>query len=75
MIGDFQELQYERGVSTAPRVKLGKSSGGWSMPVYRVTETAFEPLDQTSFEREGILERQGIQARLRDRPEVLEEGL
>ena len=45
------------------------------MPVYRVTETAFEPLDQTSFEREGILERQGIQARLRDRPEVLEEGL
>ena len=45
------------------------------MPVYKVTETAFEPLDQTSFEREGILERQGIQARLRDHPEVLEEGL
>ena len=44
------------------------------MPVYKVTETAFEPLDQTSFEREGILERQGIQARLRDHPEVLEEG-
>ena len=45
------------------------------MPVYKVTETAFEALDQTSFEREGILERQGIQARLRDHPEVLEEGL
>ena len=45
------------------------------MPVYKVTETAFEPLDQTSFEQEGILERQGIQARLRDHPEVLEEGL
>ena len=45
------------------------------MPVYKVTETDFEPLDQTNFEREGILERQGIQARLRDRPEILEEGL
>ena len=45
------------------------------MPVYKVTETSFEALDQTSFEREGILERQGIQARLRDYPEVLEEGL
>ena len=45
------------------------------MPVYKVTETAFEALDQTSFEREGILERQGTQARLRDHPEVLEEGL
>ena len=37
------------------------------MPVYKVTETDFEPLDQTNFEREGTLERQGIQARLRDR--------
>ncbi len=45
------------------------------MPVYKVTETTFEPLDRTDFEREGILERQGIQARLRDSPEVLEDGL
>ena len=45
------------------------------MPVYRVTEEDFEPLEKTSFENEGLLERKDIQARLRDRPEILEEGL
>ena len=45
------------------------------MPVYKVTRSDFEPLERTSFERESIQERGGIQARLRDRPEILEEGL
>ncbi len=45
------------------------------MPVYRVTETDFEPLEKTGFQREGLLERRDIQGRLRDRPEILEEGL
>ena len=45
------------------------------MPVYRVTEEDFEPLDKTSFEAEHLLEREDIQRRLRDKPEILEEGL
>ncbi len=45
------------------------------MPVYRVTDEDFEPLDKTSFEAEHLLEREDIQRRLRDKPEILEEGL
>ena len=45
------------------------------MPVYRVTDEDFEPLDKSSFEAEHLLEREDIQRRLRDRPEILEEGL
>ena len=45
------------------------------MPVYRVTEEDFEPLDRTSFEAEKLRERDDIQRRLRDRPEILEGGL
>ena len=45
------------------------------MPVYRVTEEDFEPLDRTSFEAEKLRERDDIQRRLRDRPEILEEDL
>ena len=45
------------------------------MPVYRVTNEKFEPLEMTSFEDQGLYERSGMQRRLRDQPEVLEEGL
>ena len=45
------------------------------MPVYRVTDDDFQPLERTSFEAERLLERTDIQRRLRDRPEILEEGL
>ena len=45
------------------------------MPVFRVTEEDFEPLGRTSFEAESLREREDIQRRLRDRPEILEEGL
>ncbi|MYC30010.1 MAG: hypothetical protein F4X65_07975 [Chloroflexi bacterium] len=45
------------------------------MPVYRVTEEAFESLDRTSFEAARLHERGDIQRRLRDQPQILEEGL
>ena len=45
------------------------------MPVYRVTSQDFEPLIETSFEAEQLYERNDIQRRLRDRPEILEDGL
>lgn len=45
------------------------------MPVYKITEEDFEPLDRTSFEAERLLERGDMQRRLRDSPEILEEGL
>ena len=45
------------------------------MPVYRVTKEDFEPLNETSFETEGLYERSDLQRRLRDRPDILEEGL
>ena len=45
------------------------------MPVYRVTSQDFEPLTETSFEAEQLYERSEIQRRLRDRPEILEDGL
>ena len=45
------------------------------MPVFRVTEADFEPLERTSFEAEKLRERDDIQRRLRDRPKILEEGL
>ena len=45
------------------------------MPVYRITEDHFEPLGETSFEAERLLERNDIQRRLRDRPDILEAGL
>ena len=49
--------------------------GGVVMPVYRVTERDFEPLSETSFEKEGLYERFDLQRRLRDRPDILEKGL
>ena len=45
------------------------------MPVFRVTGDKFEPLYATTFSDEGLLERKDIQRRLRDQPEILEEGL
>ena len=45
------------------------------MPLYRVTSQDFEPLPETSFEAERLYERGDIQRRLRDRPEILEDGL
>ena len=45
------------------------------MPVYKITEEDFEPLDRTSFEVEKLMERGDMQRRLRDRPEMLEKGL
>lgn len=44
------------------------------MPIYRWTETDLVPLDKTTLESEGKRERE-LQDRLRDHPEVLEEGL
>ena len=45
------------------------------MPVYRLTEDDFVPLEETSFEAQQLQEREDIQRRLQDRPEILEEGL
>ena len=45
------------------------------MSVYRITKEGFEPLRETSFEAEKLYERTDIQRMLRDKPEVLEEGL
>ena len=45
------------------------------MPVYQVTNQDFKPLAETSFEAERLYERNDMQRRLRDRPEVLEDGL
>ena len=45
------------------------------MSVYRIAGEGLEPLRETSFEDEHILERDDIQRMLRDRPNVLEEGL
>ena len=45
------------------------------MSVYKVTPEAVEPLRETSFEAENLYERQDMQRLLRDRPDVLEEGL
>jgi RecB family endonuclease NucS len=45
------------------------------MPVYQVTKEDFEPLHRTSFEAEKLRERDDIQKRLRDRPDILEDGL
>ena len=45
------------------------------MSVYKITPEAVEPLKETSFEAENLYERQDIQRLLRDRPNVLEEGL
>ena len=45
------------------------------MAVYRITDDRLQPLEETSFESEGITERYNLQRLLRDQPEVLEEGL
>ena len=45
------------------------------MAVYRVTKKGFEPLAETSFETEKLYERYDLQRMLRDRPDLLEEGL
>ncbi len=45
------------------------------MPVYQVTSQEFKPLAETSFEAERLYERNDIQRRLRDQPDVLEAGL
>ena len=41
------------------------------MPVFRITEDQFEPLEETTFEAERLLERQDIQRRLLAQPSVL----
>ena len=45
------------------------------MSVYRIAEDGFEPLRETSFEAEKLYERTDMQRMLRNKPEVLEEGL
>ena len=45
------------------------------MSVYLITNERLRPLEETSFEYEGITERYDLQRILRDQPEVLEEGL
>ncbi len=45
------------------------------MAVYRITNRQFEPLAETSFESEQLYERYDLQRMLRDRPDLLEEGL
>ena len=45
------------------------------MAVYRRTNREFEPLAETSFEVENLYERYDLQRMLRDRPDLLEEGL
>ena len=45
------------------------------MAVYRITETEFEQLEETSFGAEGIYERYDLQRMLRDQPDILEQGL
>ena len=45
------------------------------MSVLQITEEGLEPLRETSFEVEGIRERDDIQRMLRDQPRILEEGL
>ena len=45
------------------------------MAVYRITNSRFEPLAETSFETENLYERYDLQRMLRDRPDLLEEGL
>ena len=45
------------------------------MAVYRITNRQFEPLAETSFETEKLYERDDLQRMLRDRADLLEEGL
>ena len=45
------------------------------MAVYRITNNEIEPLAETSFETEKLYERYDLQRMLRDRPDLLEEGL
>ena len=45
------------------------------MSVYRIKEEAFEPLRESSFEAEKLLERKDIQRMLSNRPDVLEDRL
>ena len=45
------------------------------MPLYRWNTEDLEPIASTSFEAERLREREDLQRLLRDRPEVVEEGL
>ena len=47
------------------------------MPIYKMAngKERLQKLDQTSFGKEGVLERQDLQRILRDQPDVLEDGL
>lgn len=45
------------------------------MAVFKLSTEGIEPLVPTTFEAEGLRERGGLQARLRDSPEILERGL
>ena len=45
------------------------------MPIYRMTSEKLEEIPVTSFAQENIMERGDLQRLLRDKPDVLEEGL
>ena len=46
------------------------------MAIYRITDgKKLEQIPETSFETEGIRERDDLQRMLSDQPDVLEEGL
>lgn len=45
------------------------------MSVYRITDRAFESLEETSFEAQNIYERRDLQRMLRNQPDVLEQDL
>ena len=71
---NIPETQFRRGIAPTPR-DSDRRPIRIDMSVYRIAPEAFEPLRETSFEAERFFERSGMQPMLRDRPDVLEEGL